>query len=58
MHGQGMCGGGCGGYDSLGEWSHKDQIAFLEEREKIMEAKLATIRHFKEELQSKQADKK
>ncbi len=53
-----MCGGGCGGYDSLGEWSHKDQIAFLEEREKIMEAKLATIRHFKEELQSKQADKK
>lgn len=43
---QGMCGGGyCAPW---GSGSKKDQKAFLEEHEKVLEAKLATIKHLKE----------
>lgn len=41
-----MCGPGyCWG---PGKWSKKDELAMLEEQEKILEAKLATIRHMKD----------
>lgn len=36
----------------------EDQRAFLEEREKILEAKLATVRHLKESLGKKATDDK
>lgn len=56
-----MCGQGnygCCGYDDE-ELSYEDQKALLEEREKILEAKLATVRHMKETLKKKgDSDKK
>ncbi len=52
--------GYCDGY--CGPWgtgiSKKDEIAFLEEQEKILEAKLATIRHMKESVKSSKDEEK
>ena len=47
MFRQEYCGAYCGpmGY---GRMDAGDEVAFLEEEEKILEAKLATIRHMKE----------
>lgn len=53
MYHQGMCGGG---YCYGGKWSKKDELAMLEEHEKILEAKLATIRHMKESMQASKED--
>ncbi|MBI4054125.1 MAG: DUF5320 domain-containing protein [Candidatus Doudnabacteria bacterium] len=54
MFGNGMCYGRyCAPY---GLGSKKDQTAFLEEQEKILEAKLATIRHMKESVKSSKDD--
>ncbi|MDP3740848.1 MAG: hypothetical protein Q8R08_00800 [bacterium] len=48
MYAGAMCGPGyCW---SSGKWSKKDELAMLEEHEKIFEAKLATIRHMKENV--------
>ena len=58
MFRQEYCGAYCGpmGY---GRMDAKDEVAFLEEQEKILEAKLATIRHMKESATNeKAADKK
>lgn len=56
MCGPGNCGCSC---DSEDEISRDDQKAFLEEKEKILEAKLATVRHMKNSLEKKpDADKK
>ena len=55
MHGHGMC---ADGYCGPMSWSKKDRMAMLEEQEKIMEAKLATLKHMKESLASeKDSDK-
>ena len=54
-----MYGDMCGGYCGPGQWSKSDQVALLKEREKILEAKLATIRHMIEETEKeKVADTK
>ena len=53
MYSHGNCGGYCGPHG----WSKKDRLAHLEEAEKIMEAKLATIRHMKESAKSEKEDK-
>jgi len=51
-----MCGAGyC---QPHGSHSSKDETVYLEEYEKILEAKLATVRHMKEAVANKQADKK
>lgn len=50
-----MCGGYCYPHDS---WSKKDEIASLDEQEKILKAKLATIRHMKDSVKEKLAEKK
>ena len=56
MCGQGNCGCSC---DTEEELSQEDQKALLEEREKILEAKLATVRHMKDSLKNKgDSDKK
>ncbi len=50
----------CGGYCEpwgMGS-SKKDQIAYLDEQEKILEAKLATIRHMKESVKSSKDEDK
>lgn len=48
-----MCNyGGCYGYEPE-DITQEDQKAFLEEKEKILEAKLATIRHLRETLDKK-----
>lgn len=54
-----MCGQGyCGCYNEE-EISDDDQMAYLEEKEKILEAKLATVRHMKATLGKKsESDKK
>ena len=49
---------GAGYCTPYGSWSKEDELAFLEEHEKILEAKLATIRHMKESAREKVADKK
>ncbi len=51
---------GCyGGYCEPEEMTTEDQEAFLKEREAILEAKLATIRHLRETLKDKsKSDKK
>jgi len=51
-----MCGSGyC---QPHGSHSSKDEAVYLEEYEKILEAKLATVRHLKEEASKKQVEKK
>ena len=45
--------GNCGNYCEPDAWSEKDQKALLKEREAILEAKLATIRHWIENLEKK-----
>ena len=45
-----MCGGYCYPH---GAWSNEDDVALLDEQEKILEAKLATIRHMKEAVKEK-----
>ena len=50
MHAGVMC--GPGGWCYPGRWSKKDELAMLEEQEKILEAKLATIRHMKENVKA------
>lgn len=48
-----MCGSGCYGYYTDDDLSDEDQKAILEEKEKILEAKLATVRHMKASLGKK-----
>ena len=43
MQSSGMCGGNCDCGDY--EMSEEDRKAFLKEKEAILEAKLATVRH-------------
>lgn len=55
-------GNACGGYcepESL-EWSKEDRKALLKEKEAILEAKLATIRHWIEsaDKEKSESDKK
>ncbi len=53
MHSNAYCGDGyCGPMGFYG--SKEDKVALLEEQEKVMEAKLATIRHMKESAKSAQ----
>lgn len=48
-----MCNGyGCYGYDQE-EMTTEDLQALYDEKEKILEAKLATVRHMKESLKGK-----
>ena len=50
MHYQGMCGYGyCG---PMG-FKKEDEAAFLKEQEAILEAKLATVKHLREEAEKK-----
>lgn len=51
MHAGIMCGPGGWCYPP-GRWSKKDELAMLEEQEKILEAKLATVRHMKENVKA------
>lgn len=54
-----MCGPGCYGYNQDEDLSDDDQLALLEEKEKILEAKLATVRHMRATLSKKSdSDKK
>lgn len=56
MYRNDMCGAYCA---PMGFGSKKDQVALLEEQEKILEAKLATIKHMKESVKnSKDEDDK
>lgn len=57
MQGSNMCGGYCDCGDS--ELSKEDRKALLKEKEAILEAKLATIRHLisKASLREENADK-
>lgn len=51
---------GCGGMNcgcSMDEMDAKDKVAILEEKEKILEAKLATIRHMKDAVKTEKAKK-
>ncbi len=48
MYRAGMCGGYC---EPFGLVSKKDRKVFLEEHKKVLEAKLATIKHLKESLE-------
>jgi len=48
-----MCGGGCS--PGMKELSEKDQQAFLEKKEKILEAHLEFIRKQKESLAAEQS---
>jgi hypothetical protein len=55
MYGNGCCGGYC----EPEEMTQEDQEAFLQEREAILEAKLATVRHLRETLKKQpKSDKK
>ena len=54
MYYGGICGGGC----NCGPVTKEDEVTFLREKEKIMEAKLATIRHLIESLESEKETKK
>lgn len=56
MHPGAMC--GPGGYCYPGKWSKKDELMMLEEHEKILEAKLATIRQLKETAKSSKNEDK
>lgn len=40
------------------EWSKSDQKAVLKEKEAILEAKLATIRHWMEDLDNDKSESK
>ena len=52
--------GNCGGYCEPVEYTKKDKEAILKEQEAILEAKLATVRHMIENLDSEEneSDKK
>lgn len=52
-----MYGSNCCGYYSEEELSDEDQRALLDEKEKILEAKLATVRHMKDSLGKKKDSK-
>lgn len=52
-----MCQDGCCGYCEPDEVTQEDQEAFLKEREAILEAKLATVRHLREQLKKKSDQK-
>ena len=51
MYKHAMCGAGCC------DPSETDKLALLEEQEKILEAKLATIRHLKESAKAVKENK-
>jgi len=55
MYGTNGC---CGGYCEPEEMTAEDQEAYLKERESILEAKLATVRHLMESLKKTKSDKK
>lgn len=56
MHYSNMCGDNC--YSDSEELSNEDRKALLKEKEAILEAKLATIRHWIETAdEKKSADK-
>lgn len=51
--------GNCGGYCEPVEYTKKDKQALLQEQEAILEAKLATVKHMIENLDSaEESDKK
>ena len=52
-----MCYGNCGGYCEPEEYSKNDRRVILEEQEAILEAKLATVRHMRKNLDSESEDK-
>ncbi len=53
-----MCYGTCGGYCEPVAWDKKDRQALLKEQKMILEAKLATINHWMENLDSDSPDSK
>lgn len=56
MYSNNMCGGNC--YCGDEELSKEDRKALLKEKEAILEAKLATIRHWMENSDKSDSDKK
>lgn len=48
MYSNDMCAAYC---SPMGFGSKKDRVALLEEQEKILEAKLATVKHMKDSVQ-------
>jgi hypothetical protein len=56
-----MYSGNCGSYCEPQEWSKKDREVFLKEKQAILEAKLATVKHMLENLddeEEEEAEKK
>lgn len=56
MHYSNMCGAYCDPADF--NWSKKDRKALLKEKEAILEAKLATVRHWIEDLDKEESESK
>ena len=53
-----MYGNCCGDYSEPAVWSKSDRKALLKEQESILEAKLATIRHWIENLDKEEKENK